>query len=321
MKRFYLLLLVLVSTIQGPTLNAQTPQELATAKESLQQDVISLMESRVFPVMKQWKAQFESHLPARELNVLDGLRERHDMIRTNLNNNLRAQKSVWEKHDYAGFTSLRPLLQNGFNERLKVYQDVARFTEKNEKPFKYLETRIDSTVEEWRGSSMRMFVDWFTKYRGVISNAMETPARDELAFLMAACKNIRMEQLDALAKVSFVLWDGDDYTERIRQSGFPESPLTDCGPKREAILLLESATPNPFSTNATIRFFLPTAGQTLVRVVDGNGKTIQRLLHDYLPIGKHIATLQSTEGMSPGTYYVLIESGKMFDAIPVRLSR
>ena len=95
----------------------------------------------------------------------------------------------------------------------------ARFTERNEKPFHYLTSRIDSTVEEWRGASMRIFVDWFAKNRNVISTAMNSPARDDLASLMASCKNIQLEELDERAKATFLLWDGKDYLQHIRQHG------------------------------------------------------------------------------------------------------
>jgi uncharacterized protein YukE len=280
-----------------------------------------MMEARVFPLMRQWKFQFEARLPARELSVLEGLRERYSMLQDNLNHNLAARQSAWERHDYASFTSMRTLLRNQFAERQRIYTEVTRFTEKNDKQFQYLAARIDSTVEEWRGSSMRMFTDWFTKYRSVIALAMNTPARDDLALLMAACRNIRLDRLELMAKLTFVLWDGKDYIERMRQSGFPESPLTDCGLRSEDILFVESASPNPFSTNTSIRFFVPSAGLTTVRVVDANGKTILQLLNEILPTGKTTVAFRANENMPAGTYYVLVEAGKAFDAIPVRYSR
>ncbi|MFA6233419.1 MAG: hypothetical protein WC824_04420 [Bacteroidota bacterium] len=321
MKRLPFLLLIFVSLADVPALPAQTPQELTVAKEALMQEVIAFMDSRVFPIMKQWKSQLESRLSARERIVLDGMRERYDMIRDNLNNNLQARQLAWEKRDYASFTSMRTLLRNNFEDRQKLFNEVARFTERNEKPFQYLSSRIDSTVEEWRGSSMRLFVDWFTKYRQLISHSMNTPARDDLARMMAACKNIRLEQLDDLAKVTFLLWDGEDYLESMRQNGLPESPLTDCGPKRDEILFVEGASPNPFSSGTTIRFFIVNPGLTRVRIVDAAGKSIQTLLNEELPVGKHQTAFRPSEKLSDGTFFVLVETGSAFDAIPIRYSR
>ncbi len=321
MKRFQSQLILLLIVLQANSLSAQSTAELATAKESLISEVIVLMRTRVFPVMLQWKAEFESRLPSKELNALSALRDRYEMIHEKLNINLAARETAWGKQDFSSFSAMRTLLRKNFNDRLKLYNDIARFTEKNEKPVIYLESRIDSTVEEWRGNSMRLFVNWFSRYRGVIATAMNGPMRDELASLMASCKNIQLEELDPLAKVSFLMWDGEDFSERVRRTGFPVSPLTDCGPKRETILFLESATPNPFDAETSIRFFLPNPGQATVRVVDADGKTLHTLIDGVLPVGKQMVTFKADPVMSAGTYFVLVEAGASRDALPLRYSR
>ncbi|MBE0644594.1 MAG: T9SS type A sorting domain-containing protein [Bacteroidetes bacterium] len=319
MKPRPLLLVLFLVCVDIAMLHAQSSQELASAKEALLRDVSAMMEARVFPVMSQWKSQFEARLTDRERATLDALRERNDMLNDILTHNLRARQSAWDKRDYASFTSMRNLLRTNFDDRQKLYSELASFTERNEKPFQYLSSRIDSTVEEWRGASMRIFVDWFAKYRHVISLAMNTAASDDLARLMAACKNIRLEQLDEFAKVTFLLWDGENYLTRIRDRGIPESPLTNDSPKREQVLFVEPATPNPARGNTNIRFLLPTPGLTQARVYNANGQLMRTLLNDTLPIGKHMVTLNAGD-LPAGTYYVIVEVAGLFDGVAVRFS-
>lgn len=313
-------LLVACGLLLASNARAQMPDNIAAARESLLEDVISLMQTRVLPVMTQWKEQFEEQIPPRDRQALDAARERHAMLRSNIDNNMRARTAAWEKRDYRSFLTVRSLIRTQLDEHQKLFGDVSRIAERNPKPFRYLESRIDSTVEEWRGASMRIFVDWFAKYRNAIVPAMSSTYRDELAELMGSCKNLRLEQLQERAKVAFLLWDGEDFVTRIRHTSIPDCPLTDLGPNRGSILFLEPPSPNSFSESTVIRFMLDEPGLTLVRVTDAKGKEVRRLLRESLPVGKHMVTFRA-EDLPAGMYYVTVESGDAFDAAAMRITR
>lgn len=318
----HILLLILTAALFLPlqSLRAQSAQDISAARNALLGEVVSLMRARVLPVMQEWKTQFDAQLSPRDRDALEALREQHAMLRNIIRNNLRTRHALWEKRDHRGFLSIRGLLQTNYQDRRKLFSDAARLADRNRKAFGLLDARIDSAAEEWRGASIRLFVDWFTKHRGVISPAMNTPHREELARLMATCKNIGLDQLQDRAKAAFLLWDGEDFTSEIFQTGLPESPLFDGTPASERVLFIESASPDPFPEGTQIRFLLTESGATTVRVLNAQGRQVRVLIQEELPVGKHLATFDAS-ALPPGQYYILVETRDAFDAISVRRSR
>lgn len=320
MRRSLLYMLAIVALFPGRTLWAQSADELRTVRSALIEEVTALMQARVLPVMQQWKSQFDAGIPTRDRALLEQLRERYDMVQANLRNNLSAREAALEKEDYGGVLTLRTLLENNFQIRQRLLGDAARIAERNKKPFNTLSARIDSSAEEWRAAAMRIFIDWFTRHRQVITPAMNGPLSDDLAQVMLSCKNIGLDQLAERAHVAFLLWDGQDFTPEARERGVPDSPLTNCRPDRSDIMLLEPAVPNPFREETQIRFLLPAPADVHVRVFDVRGRTLKHLLRDARPAGKHMVTLTS-DGMEPGAYHVVLKAGERFDVISVRLLR
>jgi hypothetical protein len=320
MRRFPLYLLAVAMLAPALSLHAQGPGELPAARKALLEDVAELMRTRVFPVMSQWRLQFDAALAPRDRSTLESMRERYSMLQDNIRKNLEARRSAWDKRDYRSVITIRSLLQTNYQDRQKLFNDASRMAERYDKSFTYLNTRIDSTVEEWRGASMRIFIDWFARHRSVISPAMNTPQRDDLARLMASCKNIGLDQLHDRGRISFLLWDGEDFTASVLEAGIPESPLYDCAPGREQVLFIEPPSPNPFVESTQIRFLLPSPGHTSVRMFNSQGREVRTLLRDQLPAGKHLATVQGA-GLPTGNYFVLVESQDSFDAVSIRLGR
>ncbi|MBR9974068.1 MAG: hypothetical protein KFF77_00665 [Bacteroidetes bacterium] len=320
MRRSLLYMLAIVALFPGRALWAQSPDELRAVRSALIEEVTALMQARVLPVMQQWKSQFDAAIPTRDRALLEQLRERYDMVQANLNNNLSAREAALNKEEYGSVLTLRTLLEKNFQIRQRILGDAARIAERNKKPFNALSSRIDSSAEEWRAAAMRIFIDWFTRHRHVITPAMNGPLSDELAQVMLSCKNIGLDQLAERAHVAFLLWDGEDFTPEARERGVPDSPLTNCRPDRSDIMLLEPAVPNPFRDETQIRFMLPAPADVHVRVYDARGRTLKHLLRDARPAGKHIVILTS-EGMEPGAYHVVLEAGERFDVISVRLLR
>lgn len=320
MRRFPLFLLTIALLVPAQSVLAQGSGELTAARKALLEDVAQLMRSRVLPVMSQWRAQFDAALVPKDRSALESMRERYGMLQDIIRRNLEARQSAWDKRDYRSVITIRSLLQTNYQDRQKLLNDAGRIAERYEKPFSLLSARMDSTVEEWRGASMRIFIDWFARHRNVISPAMNTPHRDDLARLMASCKNIGLDELYDRARVAFLLWDGEDFTASIYQTGMPESPLNDCAPGREQVVFIEPASPNPFIESTQIRFLLPSPGHTTVRVINAQGREVRTLLRDELPAGKHLATVQGA-GLQTGNYFVLVESENIFDAISIRLGR
>ncbi len=66
--------------------------------------------------------------------------------------------------------------------------------------------------------------------------------------------------------------------------------------------------PNPFNPSTTIRFALPNAGQTTLKVYNLLGQEMATLVNGVLPAGVHTATFNAST-LSSGVYFFRIESG------------
>ena len=66
--------------------------------------------------------------------------------------------------------------------------------------------------------------------------------------------------------------------------------------------------PNPFNPSTTIRFALPTAGQTTLRVYNLLGQEMATLVNDVMPAGVHSVRFNASS-LSSGVYFFRIESG------------
>lgn len=66
--------------------------------------------------------------------------------------------------------------------------------------------------------------------------------------------------------------------------------------------------PNPFNPSTTIRFALPSAGQTTLRVYNLLGQELATLVNDVMPAGVH-AVRYNASSLPSGVYFFRIESG------------
>ena len=72
---------------------------------------------------------------------------------------------------------------------------------------------------------------------------------------------------------------------------------------------LQQNYPNPFNPVTKIVFVLPRASYISLEVYDSIGRSIRKLLENYMNVGKHEITFDGT-GMSSGVYYYQLRVGK-----------
>ena len=75
-----------------------------------------------------------------------------------------------------------------------------------------------------------------------------------------------------------------------------------------ATYVLDQNYPNPFNPSTTIRFALPNAGQTTLKVYNLLGQDMATLVNGVLPAGVHTANFNAS-ALSSGVYFFRIESG------------
>jgi hypothetical protein len=66
--------------------------------------------------------------------------------------------------------------------------------------------------------------------------------------------------------------------------------------------------PNPFNPSTTIRFELPAAGLTTLRVYDVMGREVRVLVNEHLDAGSYSTTFDAS-GLPSGTYIYVLTSG------------
>ena len=71
---------------------------------------------------------------------------------------------------------------------------------------------------------------------------------------------------------------------------------------------LQQNYPNPFSSETTISFSIPSPRSVQLRVVDLQGRVISTLLDEDLPIGTHDHVFNAT-GLASGTYFYQLRAG------------
>jgi len=69
------------------------------------------------------------------------------------------------------------------------------------------------------------------------------------------------------------------------------------------------SSPNPFTTQTTIRFDLPQAGRVRLTVHDVTGREVARLLDGWVDAGHHFATLRA-DHLPSGVYWYHLDTGK-----------
>lgn len=77
------------------------------------------------------------------------------------------------------------------------------------------------------------------------------------------------------------------------------------------LLFLQSNYPNPFNPSTTIRFSLPTASFTTLRVFDVLGRLVATLTDSYLPAGEHEAVFDG-ENLPSGVYVYALNAQNQF---------
>ncbi len=67
--------------------------------------------------------------------------------------------------------------------------------------------------------------------------------------------------------------------------------------------------PNPFSTEATVKFYSPDAGMVSVNITDISGRTVENRIHQFFPPGENSLQL-SRENLKQGIYFIRLDAGQ-----------
>ncbi len=72
---------------------------------------------------------------------------------------------------------------------------------------------------------------------------------------------------------------------------------------------LENPAPNPFNNRTMVRFELPKAMESRLRVFDLNGRAIETMADEYLSAGSH-SIAWNAEALPAGVYFLMLEAGQ-----------
>ncbi len=299
---------------------AQSGRKAEDVVHALKTEITSYLTRSVQPVMLNWKHQFDASLKQADLSRLEALRKQsRDLLERMTTYSANFVKSRDER-DYRRAMDYRSKLEFAFENNRRILGEAQRVSLRSKPALALLQSRIDSSAEEWKAGAIRIFIEWFARNQAVIGPALSQEGNDKLINFMAAAKDLRLEQIDDHAIAHFLLWDGTDFVPAIMAAMRPETPLTFAGPERERILLFEECSPPTFSTSTVVRFSLPVPGKARVQVVDAQGRITAVLLDEQLPDGKHSCQFKS-ERLPSGSYFLLLTCRDLFDVQVAQISR
>lgn len=293
---------------------------LDRAQQTLNKAVAEFLGSDVYPVMSAWKTGFDSTLRAPDLMRLQALRKQHRELRGRMRDLLSSMQEARRARDFRRMLDHRTKAQFIFDSEDRLLGESRRIAMRSPAALRHLEWQIDSMSQEWMAGCVRNFIDWFSRHRTVISPAMGDAKHVGLVRLMAASKDLRLEQKNDQSVFYFLLWDGSDFSEIERRNALPETPLTPPRPSRMHVYLIDDVSPNPVQREAMVRFALPEPGSATLALLDVRGRQVAMLLREELKSGVHTAALQAGT-LAEGTYYLLLESGDLVDVATVQVER
>ena len=112
-----------------------------------------------------------------------------------------------------------------------------------------------------------------------------------------------------------------DYIYTTTRTVLVGTSAADGGPDGAVALALGAPHPNPVRAGvAVVRLTLAEADAVRVRIVDGRGRTVRRVVEGRRPAGESTVTIR-TAGLAPGLYFVVAEAGAERAVQPISVLR
>ena len=323
-----LAIIVITSPLFGQFGNREPDPTIRQAFSELRASIADYAKSNILPQMLSWKSQLDAALSQDDLIALDALRKKAAALRSKTGASTSAMRKAWKTEDYDKLKQSRETIKSLGAERKDLLQDLKPIAVKYRDVLEKLGKQAKPQMLEWKEHGKALFSAWHEKH----ADALQDRGRHmgmgmQRAGVMGFGFSMNKEGQRKRAAVRFLLWDGSDFTERIRagnQDGGALEPEDGATPGRSGFGL-EQSYPNPVGTPhyaggsaSTIRFSLPASEYTTVKVYDSAGKEVASLLEDSLPAGNHFVNFDP-EDLPSGMYFVHLNAGELSDIKPLHV--
>jgi hypothetical protein len=149
----------------------------------------------------------------------------------------------------------------------------------------------------------------YTVYLDVSDVPPGSPVPDKLVVLQRPGAGVPWEPLDSEIIGNTLYASGlTSFSEFAIGYEIEPNSISDTDPVAVSVFKLYENYPNPFNPSTQIQFDLPLSTHVTVSVYNALGQSVQMLLSQNLPAGKHRITFEA-QNLPSGVYYYRIEAG------------
>lgn len=291
-----------VSALFAAQLNAQEKREIF---KDLHKKVHEYSVENIFPQMLIWKEKLDASMEEDDLALLNGLREKaaemKKEMRDKIKSHIRDRKKDCDpgnkdkmKKNFRHKKSLMKELAGELKPLAEKYADVLKAIAEDAKPYS----------EKWKSDIKDIAAAWKEEHSSELEEMKHFPR------MKKHFNKLFLTGLDGRRKTAmFMLWNGE----------IPEFPEEDDSQIINSIDNGEMKSsepkvyPNPFTENATIKFYLDNGLDVSLKIYDQSGNVVTTLHDGFLGKGEHAFEFgKKTAGntaLASGKYYYQLKVG------------
>ncbi len=306
-----LLLLIIVALGLSATAGAQPGRgrlgegrppmspEMKAAIAELRSDIRGYVEKSILPQLLEWKMKLDNAMDPADLASLNALRARALELRRENRELGQGMRRAWKDEDYTALKDRRDDMKDMKGEWKALLETLKPLARKHADVLKEIGRAVPPKVELWKSEGRAIAMRWLDRHEGTLPNARRALG------MIKGMMDLRMfggarddGDRRKLMAARFMLWDGT-LPPMHGLDGDNGGPAGDRAPSTYSM----SNHPNPFSTSTTIRYTLPNEAHITVRVIDGKGREVARLVDGTQPAGLNTVVFEA--GTLPSGSYMV----------------
>jgi len=191
------------------------PQHQA-ARQQLHQTLSDWARTTIFPTLTGWKNQLDGAMSPEDLSTLNALRARATTLRKEAITHWGGLREAWQSEDYAALKHHRDALKGMREQRKALLAELKPLAMKYQQTLQQIGEKAKPQMEQWRQEKRKKVEEWKAANEAQLGNgpfgihgrAWKGGWGKMFGF------GGKMQKKAAVAR--FMLWDGGDFTQDIR---------------------------------------------------------------------------------------------------------
>lgn len=270
--------------------------------KELRNELANYKKEHILPQLNEWKLKIDSELSSEDLAELNRIREEASDLMVRAKNERMNRLESGERPDKNEVRNIREVQKKN---RKEIASKLTPIIEKYPDLVNDLKDEVESKHEKWAEDIKDIHVNWknensdeLDEMKSSIKNGKgkkgkngrkgrsETSFHDDDMMMPKGNNKVIMGRV--------FLFNGEDFFNEPSFNPFNET-------------IEKPSSPNPFSSNTTIKLDLKKSGNVLVTVLNSSGTKVETLFNGNLNKGEHEFNLDGSK-FPAGTYIYKIES-------------